>query len=104
MLSILASALSPDLNSLRRPVSRLKTGRRHGRLIEIELNEKHVAKSFAELANRTGPGAANRRREIPRNMLNKPEVWGYSLEKTNPARRSGRCGPSSTDAAEHPMR
>lgn len=51
-----------------------------------ELNEEHVTKWFADLNNRTGPGAANRTLEILKNMLNKAEVWGYRLENTNPCR------------------
>lgn len=51
-----------------------------------ELNEGHVTKWFADLNNRTGPGAANRTLEILKNMLNKAEVWGYRLENTNPCR------------------
>lgn len=51
-----------------------------------EMNEEHVTKWFAELNNRTGPGAANRTLEILKNMLNKAEVWGYRLENTNPCR------------------
>lgn len=51
-----------------------------------ELNEEHVIKWFADLNNRTGPGAANRTLEILKNMLNKAEVWGYRLENTNPCR------------------
>jgi len=51
-----------------------------------ELNEEHVTKWFADLNNRSGPGAANRTLEILKNMLNKAEVWGYRLENTNPCR------------------
>lgn len=51
-----------------------------------ELNEEHVTKWFADLNNRTSPGAANRTLEILKNMLNKAEVWGYRLENTNPCR------------------
>jgi integrase len=51
-----------------------------------ELNEEHVTKWFADLSNRTGPGAANRTLEILKNMLIKAEVWGYRLENTNPCR------------------
>lgn len=51
-----------------------------------EMNEEHVTKWFADLNNRTGPGAANRTLEILKNMLNKAEVWGYRLENTNPCR------------------
>ena len=51
-----------------------------------ELNEGHVTKWFADLNNRTGPGAANRTLEILKTMLNKAEVWGYRLENTNPCR------------------
>lgn len=50
------------------------------------LNEEHVTKWFAELNNRTGPGAANRTLEILKHMLNKAEAWGYRLENTNPCR------------------
>ncbi len=50
------------------------------------MNEEHVTKWFADLNNRTGPGAANRTLEILKNMLNKAEVWGYRLENTNPCR------------------
>ncbi|MBX9663870.1 site-specific integrase [Novosphingobium sp.] len=45
-----------------------------------------MTKSFADLNNRTGPGAANRTLEILKNMLGKAEVWGYRLENTNPCR------------------
>jgi integrase len=51
-----------------------------------ELNEEHVTKWFADLNNRTGPGASNRTLEILKNMLNKAETWGYRLENTNPCR------------------
>lgn len=51
-----------------------------------ELNEEHVTKWFADLNNRTSPGAANRTLEILKNMLNKAEVWGYRLGNTNPCR------------------
>jgi integrase len=51
-----------------------------------EVNEEHVTKWFAELNNRTGPGAANRTLEILKHMLNKAEAWGYRLENTNPCR------------------
>ncbi|NLR41414.1 hypothetical protein [Novosphingobium sp. ERW19] len=50
------------------------------------MSEEHVIKWFADLNNRTGPGAANRTLEILKNMLNKAEVWGYRLENTNPCR------------------
>ena len=60
------------------------------------LNEADVTKWFADLNNRTGPGAANRVMAILNNMLNKAEVWGYRLENTNPCRavrlnRKRRC-------------
>ena len=51
-----------------------------------EMSEEHVIKWFADLNNRTGPGAANRTLEILKNMLNKAEVWGYRLENANPCR------------------
>lgn len=51
-----------------------------------ELNEGHVTSWFADLNNRTGPGAANRTLEILKHMLNKAEEWGYRLENTNPCR------------------
>ena len=51
-----------------------------------ELNEEHVTKWFADLNNRTSPGAANRTLEILKNMLNKAEIWGYRLENTNHCR------------------
>ena len=50
------------------------------------LNEADVTKWFADLNNRTGPGAANRVLSILSHMLNKAEVWGYRLENTNPCR------------------
>ena len=50
------------------------------------LNEAHVTKWFADLNNRTGPGAANRVMAVLNNMLNKAEAWGYRLENTNPCR------------------
>ncbi|PAX08873.1 tyrosine-type recombinase/integrase [Sphingomonas lenta] len=50
------------------------------------LNEADVTKWFADLNNRTGPGAANRVMSILNNMLNKAEAWGYRLENTNPCR------------------
>lgn len=57
-----------------------------------ELNEEHVTRWFAELNDRTGPGAANRTLEILKHMLNRAEAWGYRLENTNPCRgiRSNR--------------
>ena len=51
-----------------------------------ELNEAHVTNWFADLNNRTGPGAANRTLGILAAMLNKAESWGYRLENTNPCR------------------
>ena len=51
-----------------------------------ELNEGHVTSWFADLNNRTGPGASNRTFEILKHMLNKAEEWGYRLENTNPCR------------------
>lgn len=51
-----------------------------------ELNESHVTSWFADLNNRTGPGAANRTLGILAAMLNKAESWGYRLENTNPCR------------------
>ncbi|MEO1044105.1 MAG: tyrosine-type recombinase/integrase [Pseudomonadota bacterium] len=51
-----------------------------------ELNEGHVTSWFADLNNRTGPGAANRTLEILKHILNKAEEWGYRLENTNPCR------------------
>jgi integrase len=51
-----------------------------------ELNEAHVTSWFADLNNRTGPGAANRTLGILAAMLNKAESWGYRLENTNPCR------------------
>lgn len=51
-----------------------------------ELNEAHVTSWFANLNNRTGPGAANRTLGILAAMLNKAEAWGYRLENTNPCR------------------
>jgi len=51
-----------------------------------ELNDAQVTKWFADLNNRTTPGAANRTLEILKNMLNKAETWGYRLENTNPCR------------------
>ena len=61
-----------------------------------ELNEAHVTRWFAELNNRTGPGAANRTLSMLNHMLNKAESWGYRLENTNPCRsirpnRRGKC-------------
>jgi integrase len=50
------------------------------------LNEADVTKWFADLNNRTGPGAANRALDILKGMLNKAESWGYRLENTNPCR------------------
>jgi integrase len=51
-----------------------------------ELNEEQVTTWFAQLNNRTSPGAANRALEILKHMLNKAETWGYRLENTNPCR------------------
>ena len=51
-----------------------------------ELNEGHVTSWFADLNNRTGPGASNRTLEILKHLLNKAEAWGYRLENTNPCR------------------
>ena len=51
-----------------------------------ELNEEHLTKWFADLNNRTSPGAANRTLEILKHMFNKAEAWGYRLENTNPCR------------------
>lgn len=51
-----------------------------------EINEEHVTRWFADLNNRTSPGAANRTLEILKHLLNKAEVWGYRLDNTNPCR------------------
>jgi integrase len=51
-----------------------------------EINEGHVAKWFASLTDRAGPGAANRCLEILSAAFNKAEQWGYRLENTNPCR------------------
>jgi integrase len=51
-----------------------------------ELNEEHLTKWFADLNNRTSPGAANRTLEILKHMFNKAETWSYRLENTNPCR------------------
>jgi integrase len=50
------------------------------------LAEADVAKWFAALTDRAGPGAANRSMDILRAALNKAEQWGYRLENTNPCR------------------
>ncbi len=60
------------------------------------LNEADVTRWFADLNDRTGPGAANRVMTILNNMLNKAEEWGYRLANTNPCRsvrrnRRRRC-------------
>ncbi|MBK7285213.1 MAG: hypothetical protein IPI83_13510 [Sphingomonadales bacterium] len=41
-----------------------------------ELNEEHLTKWFADLNNRTSPGAANRTLEILKHMFNKAETLG----------------------------
>lgn len=51
-----------------------------------ELNEAHVTKWFADLNNRTSPGAANMTLSMLNLMMNKAEAWGYRLENTNPCR------------------
>lgn len=51
-----------------------------------ELDEAHVTRWFADLNNRTTPGAANRTLEILKNMFAKAEQWGYRLPNTNPCR------------------
>lgn len=50
------------------------------------LNEADITRWFADLNNRTGPGAANRVLSILNHMLHKAEAWGYRLENTNPCR------------------
>ncbi|MEO9130839.1 MAG: site-specific integrase [Sphingomonas sp.] len=60
------------------------------------INEADVTKWFADLNNRTGPGASNRTLSILSHMLNKAESWGYRLENTNPCKairfnRSRKC-------------
>jgi len=51
-----------------------------------ELNEAHVTRWFADLNNRTSPGAANMTLSMLNLMMNKAEAWGYRLENTNPCR------------------
>lgn len=48
------------------------------------ISEADVAKWFAALTDRAGPGAANRCIDILRAALNKAEQWGYRLEGSNP--------------------
>jgi integrase len=50
------------------------------------LVEADIARWFADVNNRTGPGGANRVMSILSHMLTKAEVWGYRLEGTNPCR------------------
>ena len=50
------------------------------------LTEADVAKWFASLTDRAGPGAANRCFDILRAALNKAEQWGYRVENSNPCK------------------
>jgi len=50
------------------------------------LTQADVAKWFATLTDRAGPGAANRCFDILRAALNKAEQWGYRVENTNPCK------------------
>lgn len=50
------------------------------------MSEADVARWFAGVNGRTGPGGANRVMSILSHMLNKAEGWGYRLDSTNPCR------------------
>lgn len=54
-----------------------------GKFID-EIEQEHVARWFADLTERAGPGGANRAFEILRALMNKAEDWGYRAQSTNP--------------------
>jgi integrase len=49
-----------------------------------QIGREEVARWFAEVTARAGPGAANRSFEILRALMNKAEHWGHRPEGTNP--------------------
>ena len=75
----------PRLKRMMAIAASISTTHSKGLFID-ELNEEHLTKWFADLNNRTSPGAANRTLEILKHMFNKAETWGYRLENTNPCR------------------
>lgn len=54
-----------------------------GRFID-QVEREDVARWFADITTRAGPGAANRAFEILRALMNKAEQWGQRPEGTNP--------------------
>jgi integrase len=54
------------------------------------LDEAHVARWFAGLTDRAGPGGANQVLGILNAAMKKAEAWGYRLENTNPCRNIRR--------------
>lgn len=49
-----------------------------------EIEQADIAKWFASVSDRSGPGAGNRCFEIMRALMNKAEAWGVRNEGTNP--------------------
>jgi integrase len=49
-----------------------------------QINEEDVARWFASVTNRGGPGAANRSLDIVKAMMRKAEAWGYREHGNNP--------------------
>lgn len=54
-----------------------------GKFID-EIDTADVARWFARIGERSGPGAANRAMEILKAMMRKAEDWGYRAEGSNP--------------------
>lgn len=54
-----------------------------GKFID-EIETADVARWFARIGERSGPGAANRAMEILKAMMRKAEDWGYRAEGSNP--------------------
>ena len=66
-----------------------------GKFID-QISEEDVARWFASVTNRGGPGAANRTLDIVKAMMRKAEEWGYREPGSNPVaglrrNRGGRC-------------
>lgn len=72
-----------------------------GRFID-QIDEEQVARWFAGVTDRGGPGAANRTLDILKAMMRKAEAWGYREAGSNPASqlRRNRSRPRERFLAE----
>lgn len=63
-----------------------------GKFID-QVDEDDVARWFASVTSRSGPGAANRALDIVKAMMRKAEAWGYREPGSNPVTglRRNRC-------------